>query len=34
MWEPEAESRPREALERQTLDGLRRTLDHVLTRPA
>jgi phenylacetate-coenzyme A ligase PaaK-like adenylate-forming protein len=34
MWEPEAESRPREALERQTLDGLRRTLGHVLTRPA
>jgi phenylacetate-CoA ligase len=34
MWEPEAESRPREALEQQTLDGLRRTLGHVLTRPA
>jgi phenylacetate-CoA ligase len=34
MWEPEAESRPREALERQALDGLRRTLGHVLTRPA
>jgi len=34
MWEPEAESRLREALERQTLDGLRRTLGHVLTRPA
>ena len=28
MWEPQAESLPREALERQTLEGLRRTLGH------
>jgi phenylacetate-CoA ligase len=34
MWEPEAESRPRETLERQTLAGLRRTLGHALTRAA
>lgn len=28
MWEAQAESLPREALERQTLEGLRRTLGH------
>jgi len=31
MWEVGAESLPREALERQTLEGLRRTLARVLT---
>ena len=30
MWEAPAESRPRDTLERQTLEGLRRTLGHVL----
>lgn len=30
MWDAPAESRPREALEAQTLAGLRRTLGHVL----
>jgi phenylacetate-CoA ligase len=30
MWDAGAESAPREALERQTLEGLRRTLGHVL----
>ncbi|HEY7868331.1 MAG TPA: phenylacetate--CoA ligase family protein, partial [Methylomirabilota bacterium] len=30
MWQPEAESLPREALERQTVEGLHRTLGHVL----
>lgn len=34
MWEAEAESRPREALTRQTVEGLRRTLGHVLAHPA
>ena len=34
MWEAGAESRPREALERQTLEGLRRTLGHVLAHAA
>ena len=34
MWEPEAETRPREALERQTVEGMRRTLRHALTNPA
>ena len=33
MWEPEAEALPREALERQTVEGLRRTLGHVLAHP-
>ena len=34
MAEPWAESRPREELERQTLEGMRRTLGHVLANPA
>jgi phenylacetate-coenzyme A ligase PaaK-like adenylate-forming protein len=34
MWEPAAESRPREALERESLEGLRRTLGRVLGQPA
>jgi len=34
MWEVGAESRPRDALERQTLEGLRRTLGHVLAHAA
>jgi phenylacetate-CoA ligase len=34
MWEAPAESRPRKALERQTLEGLRRTLGHVLDHEA
>jgi phenylacetate-CoA ligase len=34
MWEAQAESLPRDALERQTVDGLRRTLGHVLAHPA
>jgi len=34
MWEPEAEARPREALERETVEGMRRTLGHALTNPA
>jgi phenylacetate-CoA ligase len=34
MWEARAESRPREALERQTLEGLRWTLGHVLAHGA
>jgi phenylacetate-CoA ligase len=34
MWEARAESLPRDALERQTLDGLRRTLGHVLAHAA
>jgi phenylacetate-CoA ligase len=34
MWEPEAETRPREALERQTVEGMRRTLGLALTSPA
>jgi phenylacetate-CoA ligase len=34
MWDAPAESRHREELERQTLDGLRRTLRHVLANPA
>lgn len=34
MWEPAAESRPREALERESLEGLRRTLGRVLAQPA
>jgi phenylacetate-coenzyme A ligase PaaK-like adenylate-forming protein len=34
MWEPPAETRPREGLERQTLEGMRRTLGHVLARAA
>ena len=34
MWEAAAESRPREALERQSLEGLRRTLGRVLAQPA
>ena len=34
MWEPEAETRPREALERETVEGMRRTLGHALTNPA
>ena len=34
MWEPEAETRPREALERQAVEGMRRTLRHALTNPA
>ena len=34
MWEAQAESLPREGLERQTLDGLRRTLGRVLGNPA
>ncbi|PYM68598.1 MAG: phenylacetate--CoA ligase [Candidatus Rokuibacteriota bacterium] len=34
MWEARAESLPREELERQTLEGLRKTLGHVLANPA
>jgi phenylacetate-CoA ligase len=34
MWEPEAETRPREALERQTVEGMRRTLGLALASPA
>jgi phenylacetate-CoA ligase len=34
MWEPEAEALPREALDRHALEGLRRTLGHVLAHPA
>jgi phenylacetate-CoA ligase len=34
MWEPEAETRPREALERETVEGMRRTLGHALINPA
>jgi len=34
MWEPEAETRSREALERETVEGMRRTLGHALTNPA
>ena len=34
MWEAQAESLPREALERHTLDGLRRTLGHARGREA
>ena len=34
MWEAQAESLPREELERQALEGLRRTLGHVLANPA
>jgi phenylacetate-CoA ligase len=34
MWEPEAETRPREELERETVEGMRRTLGHALTNPA
>src|SRR6266571_498436 len=34
MWEVRAESLPREELERQTLEGLRKTLGHVLANPA
>lgn len=34
MWEAEAESRPRGALTRQTVEGLRRTLGHVRAHPA
>src|SRR5580704_8381171 len=34
MWEAQAGSLPREGLERQTLDGLRRTLGRVLGNPA
>ena len=34
MWDAAAEARPREALERLTVDGLRRTLQHVLAHPA
>ena len=34
MWEPEAEARPREALERETVEGMRRTLGHALINPA
>ncbi len=34
MWEIRAESLPREELERQALEGLRRTLGHVLANPA
>src|SRR2546426_4655440 len=34
MWEPRAESLPREELERQALEGLRKTLGHVLANPA
>ena len=33
MWEARAESLPREELERQTLEGLRKTLGHVLANP-
>ena len=34
MWETQAESLPREELEAQTLEGLRKTLGHVLANPA
>jgi phenylacetate-CoA ligase len=34
MWEAQAESLPRKELERQALEGLRRTLRHVLANPA
>ena len=34
MWEAQVESLPREELERQALEGLRRTLRHVLANPA
>ena len=34
MWEPRAEALPREALEAQTLEGMRRTLGRVLAQPA
>ncbi len=34
MWEAPAESRPRRALDRQALEGLRRTLGHVLEHEA
>jgi phenylacetate-CoA ligase len=34
MWEAAAETRPREGLERQTLEGMRRTLGHVLAHEA
>src|SRR5438094_2072020 len=34
MWEARAESLPREELERQTLEGVRKTLGHVLANPA
>jgi phenylacetate-CoA ligase len=34
MWDAGTESAPREALERQTLEGLRRTLGHVLAHAA
>jgi phenylacetate-CoA ligase len=34
MWEPQAETRPREALERETVEGMRRTLGHARTSPA
>jgi len=34
MAEPQAESLPREELERRTLEGMRRTLGHVLGNPA
>jgi phenylacetate-CoA ligase len=34
MWEARAESLPREELERQALEGLRKTLSHVLANPA
>jgi phenylacetate-CoA ligase len=34
MWEAPAETRPREGLERQTLEGMRRTLGHVLEHEA
>jgi phenylacetate-coenzyme A ligase PaaK-like adenylate-forming protein len=33
-WDEPAESLPREELERQALEGLRKTLSHVLTNPA
>jgi phenylacetate-CoA ligase len=34
MWEVQAETRPREALERQTVGGMRRTLGHALSNAA
>ena len=34
MWDARAESLPREELERQTLEGLRKTLSHALANPA
>ena len=34
MWEARAESLPRDALERQTVEGMRRTLGHVLAHAA